>query len=116
MTDTPNEPLLVSAMRRHASNPRVHVRMGVPGAHSSISTTAAGFLAELDAYVEDVRAEAARTVTAEQVEAAAKALFRQVLGQGWENEPDGVQVFYRRRGARILTAAGFTVPELAEGS
>ena len=78
MTDTPNEPLLVSAMRRHASNPRVHVRVGVPGAHSSISTTAAEFLAELDAYVEDVRAEA-RTATA-------------------------------------LEAAGFTVPELAEGS
>ena len=58
MTDTPNEPLLVSAMRRHASNPRVHVRVGVPGEHSSISTTAAEFLAELDAYVEDVKADA----------------------------------------------------------
>lgn len=53
----------------------------------------------------------AHSVTAEQVEDAAHALFRQVFGHGWEDEVDGVKAFYRSEVREILTAAGLTVPE-----
>ena len=106
-----SEPLLVSAMRRRADDRRVHVRVGIPGAHESIGTTAAGFLAELDEYVEAVRAEA-RTVTAEQVEAAARALWGWGAGRSWDSqgpEFDRYRDHLRRRARAALEAAGFTV-------
>lgn len=120
MSETPNEPLLVSSMRRRATDRRVHVRVGIPGARGSISTTAAGFLTELDAYIEGVRAEA-RTVTTEQLDAAARASWQESWAPfaeahagadvTWEQVAPGAKASWRRDAAAVLRAVGLTVPD-----
>lgn len=60
--------------------------------------------------------DAARTVTAEQLEAAAGALFEEACGgAAYEALDEGAARTWRVRAAVVLRAAGFTVPPGARG-